>query len=274
VVNTHLPCCDQETERQQEADEIMAFLRDAISPGGLVDIPEDSGILLTGDMNLVGYAQQLRTLLTGDIFNEAVYGADFAPDWDGSALLDLASAQTEVRMPYTWRSTGTLVPARIDMMLHTDSVLGVGNHFTLYTPEMSPEELAAHGLEAGDSPAASDHLPHVVDFYDRAALSAGSSSARPADVGLVAVPNPMRSFARVRASVPAFREATAIVYDALGREVRHLAVSGSGAAVTLAWDGLSDGGRAVAGGAYFIRLEGTGENGEPFRREGRIDLLR
>jgi hypothetical protein len=276
LVNTHLPCCDQETERQAEADEIMQFVRDALTPGGGVDVPEDTAILLTGDMNLVGHSQQFRTLLTGDIFDEVIYGPDFAPDWDGSELLDLASAQTEVRMPYTWRGTGSQVPARLDMMLHTDSVLGVGNHFTLYTPEMSPAELAAHGLLAGDSPAASDHLPHVVDFYDRGALWVGAQGIGGHELTIVVAPNPLRSGAVLRARVPSFRTLTAFVFDAQGREVRRVPVTGvtHESLAEVLWDGVTDAGTRAGDGVYFVRFEGVDENGRVFRRVGQLGVLR
>ena len=164
LINAHLPCCSYEAARQYEIDQIMAFIRDAQQPGGDLDLPANAPIFITGDLNLVGLAQQLTTLLTGDIVNEGTFGFDFAPDWDGTGLTDQISRQTELRMGYTWRSdSSSFWPGHLDYIIYTDSVLEVGNHFILYTPEMSADNLAAYGLVASDS-LASDHLLFCADF--------------------------------------------------------------------------------------------------------------
>ncbi|MFN8549460.1 MAG: hypothetical protein U0527_16185 [Candidatus Eisenbacteria bacterium] len=42
----------------------MQFLRDAMrEPGGLVDLAPNTAVLLTGDTNFVGLAQQLRSFI-------------------------------------------------------------------------------------------------------------------------------------------------------------------------------------------------------------------
>jgi endonuclease/exonuclease/phosphatase family metal-dependent hydrolase len=173
VINAHLPCCDNDGGRQDAADEIMAFVRDARTPGGQLDLDSDTPIVITGDLNLVGFARQLETLLTGDIVDEGTYGSDFAPDWDGTDLLDVVARQTEKRMGYTWRrDTSSFWPGRLDFIIATDSVTAIGNRFILYTPEMSPGELAANGLLAGDSHA-SDHLLLAADLRAPAPPCAG-----------------------------------------------------------------------------------------------------
>jgi endonuclease/exonuclease/phosphatase family metal-dependent hydrolase len=173
VVNAHLPCCSADGARQDAVDKIMAFVRDARTPGGQLDLDPDTPIVITGDLNLVGFARQLETLLTGDIADEGTYGSDFAPDWDGTGLLDVVARQTEKRMGYTWRrDTSSFWPGRLDFIIATDSVAGVGNRFILYTPEMSAGELAANGLLTGDSHA-SDHLLLAADLRAPAAPCAG-----------------------------------------------------------------------------------------------------
>jgi hypothetical protein len=62
VINAHLPCCENEAQRQAEIDAILAFLRDARSGGGGVSVPRGTAILISGDLNLVGFAQQLESL--------------------------------------------------------------------------------------------------------------------------------------------------------------------------------------------------------------------
>ncbi|MHC4317856.1 MAG: endonuclease/exonuclease/phosphatase family protein [Planctomycetota bacterium] len=166
VINAHLPCCSNDSGRQNAADEIMAFVRDARTPGGQLDLSPDAPIVITGDLNLVGLARQLETLLTGDISDEGTYGPDFAPDWDGTDLLDVIAQQTEKRMGYTWRNDwSSFWPGRLDFIIATDSVAEVGNRFILYTPEMSPGERAANGLLADDS-YASDHLLLAADLQE------------------------------------------------------------------------------------------------------------
>ena len=81
----------------------MAFVRDARTPGGQIDLDTGTPVVITGDLNLVGFARQLETLLTGDIADEGAHGPDFTPDWDGTDLLDVIARQTEKRMSYTWR---------------------------------------------------------------------------------------------------------------------------------------------------------------------------
>ena len=113
IINAHLPCCALHEERQDEIDRIMASIRDSKQDGGAFDLAPDTPIVITGDLNLIGPAQQLATLVTGDIVNEADFGPDFAPDWDGTDLANLISHQTEKRMGYTWRSDwSTYWPAR------------------------------------------------------------------------------------------------------------------------------------------------------------------
>jgi len=163
LINAHLPCCDNEVSRQAEIDNIMSFVRDARQPGGTVTLPTGTPIVITGDLNLVGLVQQQATLLTGDIVDEGTYGPDFAPDWDETDLADVAPAQTEKRMAYTWRDdTSSFWPGRLDYFIHTDSVLELGRHFTLYTPEMSAGNLNAYGLQSTDA-LASDHLLLCMD---------------------------------------------------------------------------------------------------------------
>ena len=72
-----MPCCRQDSARQEEADQIMAFIQDLRSPGGEINIPENTPILLAGDANLVGTVQQQQTLIHGTIQNTAVYGSSF-----------------------------------------------------------------------------------------------------------------------------------------------------------------------------------------------------
>ena len=67
-------------------------------------MPYGTPFVIRGDLNLVGYSQQLTTLLTGDIVNNTIYGDDIEPDWDESDLNDVISFQADQRMAYTWEN--------------------------------------------------------------------------------------------------------------------------------------------------------------------------
>ena len=165
--SSHLKCCGgltNEEKRQSEADEYMAFQRDAMTIGGQVDVPIGSPILFGGDLNMVGLGAPITTLESGDIADEAQYGADFAPDWDGTGMLQVAAVQADRPMDYTWRNDGSsYMPGKLDYALVSDGVLQVLRSFGLQTSDMSADRLNAYGLQSGDTWNASDHLPVVVD---------------------------------------------------------------------------------------------------------------
>jgi hypothetical protein len=163
-INAHFPCCDNDTARQLEADAVIAFIRDAYLPGGDLTLTADVPVMISGDLNLVGLAQQLETVVSGDIVNNDLYGEDCNPDPDGTALHNIVSRLTEKRMGYTWRNNGShFWPGHLDFMIYSDSNLRRRHDFLVCTPEMSADALAANGLLAGDSNV-SDHLVFCVDF--------------------------------------------------------------------------------------------------------------
>ncbi len=165
-IDAHLPAGSDEIRRQQEVDQIMAFIRNAKEEGGALTLDPDTPIIITGDLNLVGRSQQLQTLLDGDIQNEGRFGLDESPDWDGSNLTDLISRHTDAPMGYTWRNDNEGLgfwPGHLDFIIFSDSVLETGNNFIVYTPDMSPQRLAGYGLQSGDS-LSSDHMMLVGDF--------------------------------------------------------------------------------------------------------------
>jgi len=172
IINAHLPCCSDDVGRQKEADHIMSFVRDAHTPGGDITLPARTPICLVGDWNMVGWAQELKTIITGDIIDNQTYGPDFHPDWDGTDLTDCISYHTATRDAYTWRNDGSsFTPGRLDFVVFTDSAIKVARNFILWTPTMSTSDLTKYGLEAKDVPNASDHLPHIADFRTSATLN-------------------------------------------------------------------------------------------------------
>ncbi|NQV14700.1 endonuclease/exonuclease/phosphatase family protein [bacterium] len=165
VMNSHWSCCGADENRQLQADTTIAFLRDAYSAGGQIDLLPNTPVVIMGDLNLVGDSQQLTTLLSGDIQNQDEFGEDFAPDWDGTTLTDLYPIHTSERVAYSWQNNGEgYSPGRLDYFVYTDHVTQVKNNFILNTRSMTNEQLEAHGLLRSDSKLASDHLALVADF--------------------------------------------------------------------------------------------------------------
>jgi endonuclease/exonuclease/phosphatase family metal-dependent hydrolase len=191
VINAHLRCCDADNLRQEEADAFVKFILDAKTPGGIIDLPENTPFVLSGDLNLVGFGQQLRTLLTGQIVNTSQFGPGGAPDWDGSGLEDIVATHTEDRMAYTWYNEfSSFPPSRIDYHICSNSVMEVARAYTLKTSKMSNERLDFYNLEKFDTDIASDHLPKVTDFV----LPLLSSTAEPSKTKpqVAIYPNPSK----------------------------------------------------------------------------------
>ena len=168
--SSHMKCCggaSNEAQRQAEADEFMAFLRNAIDGEGAVNIPLNTPVVYGGDLNMVGLDDPIYTLITGDIFNESAHGPDFAPDWDGSSLTEWPILQTDEPFDFTWQSSNInseWMPGKLDYLITSDASAELKSGFTVRTANMSPERLNELGLFAGDALAASDHFIVVGDL--------------------------------------------------------------------------------------------------------------
>ncbi len=175
-MNTHFKCCGgagstEDDKRQEQADALVNWMRDARTPGGNVNLPANTPMAITGDLNIVGSFQPINTLVTGNIINEGTYGSDSPPDWDGTGLTDAHPVHNATgATDYTWRNDGSgFAPGRLDYIIYTDSSLNVGNQFVLNTVAMNSAERTATGLQQYDVTQDSagtnfDHLPVVVDF--------------------------------------------------------------------------------------------------------------
>jgi endonuclease/exonuclease/phosphatase family metal-dependent hydrolase len=171
VICAHYKCCggmgtSEDQRRQTQSDANVNWFRDLREPAGHVTLSPNTPILIAGDFNLVGGPQPLETLLGGDIIDEAVFGADSAPDWDGSRLAAPVAFHNAGPAAYTWRSdTSYFAPGRLDYVIYTDSVMYAAKRFVLNTLDMSADDLNAYGLQSEDTAEASDHLPIVIDFH-------------------------------------------------------------------------------------------------------------
>ncbi len=223
TIVAHPPCCANNEGRQQEFDAMMGFLRDSQN-GQEFDIQANTPIIIMGDMNLVGFAQQQVTLLTGDIDNEQQYGADFNPDWDGTDLEDAMPANPGLPTTFTWYDEGSSFSAgRLDYIVYSGSVLEMVNSFSLHTPDLDTDTLTAYGLEAEDTIEASDHLPLVADFRLPELTSNETNLDSPRGMNLQQnYPNPFNPSTNITYELADAASITLTVLDSTGRKVATL----------------------------------------------------
>ena len=193
LLGCHLKCCGtaggtEDVSRQKSADAIANWLGDARGvsrpSGNNISLPLDTPMLALGDFNLVGGPQPENTLITGNIQDEATYGADVKGDWDITDMGDLMPADPFTGDTFTWQSSGSFPNSRLDRFFYTDHVGIVANKFVLNTNTMTPAALAAAGLQASDTlkTSTSDHLPIVMDL--RLATAPGCTTNAQCDDGV------------------------------------------------------------------------------------------
>lgn len=165
VFNCHLPCCDNDRGREEEIDVLLLYLRRSLEGTSNYSILANTPYMILGDMNFVGFASQVNSLLTGDISDNNTYGPDFDMDWDSSPLDDLLPRTTGTSSSFTWYNpNGSFSAGRLDYLMYTDAVLQPLNSYALNTFELSESELQESGFNANDVFDASDHFPIVADF--------------------------------------------------------------------------------------------------------------
>ncbi len=165
VIAIHAPCCGNDTDRQVEADRFANYMLRLKSGDTQLNVPENTPVVMMGDLNLVGYRQQLETFLTGDIEFEGTFGEGGPLDWDGTSLKDALILNSELPNYHTWDGdNGPWPDGKLDFIIYTDSRIEQGKAFTLNTDDMPPARLQELGLQYYDSYAASDHYPVVADL--------------------------------------------------------------------------------------------------------------
>jgi endonuclease/exonuclease/phosphatase family metal-dependent hydrolase len=226
LIGAHPPCCNNNNSRQGEIDAIMAFVRDSKNGIGAIPISSDTPIIIAGDMNLVGYAQQLDTFLTGNIVNESTHGPDFNPDWDGSNLEDAKPYLTNSPFVFTWYNEASdFGPGRLDFIFYSGSVIELKNSYTLFTNHLPSDSLTTYGLIDIDASSASDHLPVVADFQFPNITILYEDSETEIDFSLNQnYPNPFNPITTIEFNVPKTKKGNSSltqikIYDILGNEV-------------------------------------------------------
>ncbi|MFY7671643.1 T9SS type A sorting domain-containing protein [Tenacibaculum sp. MEBiC06402] len=245
--NAHLNCCGADDARQDQADQYAAFILDAKNEDGIITLPENTAIVYSGDLNLVGLSQQLTTLLTGDIQDTFSYGAGGPLDWDNTDLKEENALQSEKRMSYTWRSdNSSFPPGKLDFMIFSDYVLTSEKSFVIQTEIMPTDRLNLYGLQQFDTSIASDHFPVVTDFSVNRTLS------NP-DVVLLensAFPNP--TFGDLNLQFKEFNNYSITIFNSVGISVLSTKISSSKVRLNI---------DSFASGLYHVRIQNDqGEN--------------
>ena len=144
VVSAHLRCCGyagsfEDRTRVVEADAIRRAIADAVASGRF------DGVIVGGDLNLVGSRWPLDILAENlQVVEPLQFGGRSNTTW------------WDIRQPF--------LPGRLDFLLLSDTSPVVRRSFVFDARLVSPRWLRHHGLRAGDTVEASDHLPVVVDL--------------------------------------------------------------------------------------------------------------
>jgi endonuclease/exonuclease/phosphatase family metal-dependent hydrolase len=219
LINAHFRCCSADDHRQKEADGVIRFLRDAKLPGGIVTVPEGTPFVLVGDLNLVGENGQYHTLVTGDIKNNASFGADEAPDWNGGHWTELEPRHPASLFTFTWDDNGSsYAPGKLDYMLYSASALTVTQDMVVDPRQISAGQRQRLGIEQGDASAASDHLPRFADFKWKQVSTVETAAARGWNIGQI-YPQPARSHLAVTVDSDTPVELSYQLFDLLGRSI-------------------------------------------------------
>lgn len=116
MFNNHYNCCGgNDPARQQQSDSILSWWRDIVNGQGSVSLPTGTGMMVIGDLNIVETNQPVDSLITGDIQDNATFGPDQAPDWDGTQATDAHPLHNALGPDdYTWRNdTSIYAPGRL-----------------------------------------------------------------------------------------------------------------------------------------------------------------
>jgi hypothetical protein len=255
VINCHYKCCGgaaNDATRQREVDATIKFILDAKSEGGVIDLPENTPFLITGDLNLVGDRQQIITLITGDIINTQLFGNGAPPDWDNTDLEDIISSQTDKRTAYTWRNDqSTFPPGRLDFQISSNSVINNEKQFILQTEIMNQVRLNQYGLQQFDTRNASDHFPKVTDVTFNLPTLVNNEFTSLDFTLEQNYPNPFNPTTIINYSIPQAGKVKIALYDILGSEIKLLFDAQQEAGryeLTLDASGLSS-------GVYYYRIQ-------------------
>ncbi|MBT8190695.1 MAG: endonuclease/exonuclease/phosphatase family protein, partial [Bacteroidia bacterium] len=104
IVNMHLPCCENDFGREIEIDQVLRFVRRSKDGQLQYQLQDNTPYIFCGDLNLVGDASQLESLISGNINDNGFFGPDVTLDWDDDHMTDLKAPTTGYPAVFTWYS--------------------------------------------------------------------------------------------------------------------------------------------------------------------------
>ncbi len=147
VVSTHLKCCGhidsrEDRDRMAEATALGAAITRELRP------TPGAGVIVAGDLNLVGGSRPLETLAR-----------------TSGRLTIVEPRQLDGASNATWQTaSSSFLPGRLDYVLHHPRTIETVQTFVLDTADLGETALLAGELRMDDTTRASDHLPVVVDI--------------------------------------------------------------------------------------------------------------
>jgi len=264
VFNSHLSCCSNNEDRQQQVDEFASVWREwVLNNAGPFEIEEGTPFVHVGDFNYVGYRQQVVTIRDGDIEDENQYGNDFLPDWDSTSIIDLFPRHTHKRMGYTWRKDGSSFnPGKLDYVFYSDATIDAGKYFILNTLAMDDISLNNYELQWEDTQNASDHLPIVFDITINNEVGIEIEHILPNPAILYPnYPNPFNSKTSITFYLLDPEIIDLSIIDVKGNTVKKLMNEKTPAGNSIVnWDGKNMNGESVTSGIYFCLLKVSGKS--------------
>lgn len=159
IIVAHLPASQENTQRLSEIQNIIDFITLVKSGKSSLILEKNSPIFIIGDMNLVGFSEQLKLLLSG------ITNGTGTIDWDSTSFLESNPRLTEAPFCYTWtKSYSYYWPGKLDYIIYSDFSASLKKSFTINTSKMSYSNIAKYNLNKDDSQNAADHLPIISDF--------------------------------------------------------------------------------------------------------------
>ncbi len=151
VNSIHLKCCgsigsSEDARRLEEVKILGGDIQQAMKEEGV------SGVIITGDFNLVGSKEPLENLARAVTF-------------EGEALEIANPMQLDGFSNTTWKDQGPFAPGRLDYALASGKSLQLRRGFVFESEDLTAKWLKEHGLENKDTVEASDHSPVVLDYH-------------------------------------------------------------------------------------------------------------
>ena len=259
IFNSHLSCCDNNEDRQQQVDQFAGEWREWVVNGfGPFEIDNGVPFIHVGDFNFVGFRKQVETMRLGDIEDEGQYGIDFPPDWDGSSIVNLFPRHTHKRMGYTWRNDeSSFNPGKLDYIFYSDIAINNSKHYILNTLAIDEASLDFNGLQWDDTQEASDHLPVVFDISIQDNIGIEDYDFSPAEFVLFQnYPNPFNNCTEIIFKLYQSADISLKILDVNGREIKRVFFGfKEEGRYNLKWAGNNNFGHQVVSGIYFVLLE-------------------